>query len=62
MHRGSMVARPPCHTAMATIPVAPASPICLISFHLAAKSSTTARHLFLDGEGVLPHCICYPFN
>lgn len=47
---------------MATIPVAPASPICLISFHLAAKSSTTARHLFLDGEGALSHCICYPFN
>ncbi|MCP9804307.1 hypothetical protein KBY75_12080 [Cyanobium sp. T1G-Tous] len=36
---------------MATIPVAPACPICFISFRLAAKSSTTARHLFLDGEG-----------
>jgi hypothetical protein len=43
---------------MATISVAPACPICLISFRLAAKSSTTARHLFLDGEGQIcsdPH-------
>jgi hypothetical protein len=36
---------------MATIPVAPACPIRLVSFHLAAKGSTKARHLFLDGEG-----------
>ena len=36
---------------MATIPVAPACPIRLVSFRLAAKGSTKARHLFLDGEG-----------
>jgi len=36
---------------MATIPVAPACPIRLVSFHLAVKGSTKARHLFLDGEG-----------
>jgi hypothetical protein len=36
---------------MATIPVEPACPICLISFLLAAKGSTEARPLFLDGEG-----------
>ena len=36
---------------MATIPVAPACPICLISFRLAARRSTTARRLFLDNEG-----------
>jgi hypothetical protein len=36
---------------MATIPVEPACPICLISFRLAVKGSTKARHLFLDGEG-----------
>jgi hypothetical protein len=43
---------------MAIIPVAPACPICFITFRLAAKSSTTARHLFLDGEGQIcadPH-------
>jgi hypothetical protein len=43
---------------MATIPVAPAWPICFISFRLAAKSSTTARHLFLGEEGQIcadPH-------
>ena len=43
---------------MATIPVAPACPICFISFRLAAKGSTEARHLFLDGEGQIcaaPH-------
>ena len=43
---------------MATIPVAPACPICFFSFRLAAKSSTTTRHLFLDGEGQIcadPH-------
>lgn len=43
---------------MATIPVAPVCPIRLISFRLAAKSSTTARRLFLDGEGQIcsdPH-------
>jgi hypothetical protein len=36
---------------MATTPVAPACPIRLVSFRLAAKSSTEARRLFLDGEG-----------
>jgi hypothetical protein len=36
---------------MATIPVAPACPIRFISFRLAARGSTEARHLFLDGEG-----------
>ena len=36
---------------MATIPVAPAWPICFISFRLAAKGSTEARRLFLDHEG-----------
>lgn len=36
---------------MATIPVAPACPLRLISFRLAAKGSTTARRLFLDREG-----------
>ena len=43
---------------MAIIPVAPACPICFITFRLAAKSSTTAWHLFLDGEGQIcadPH-------
>ena len=43
---------------MATTPVAPAYPICFISFRLAAKGSTKARHLFLDGEGQIcaaPH-------
>ena len=43
---------------MATTPVAPACPICFITFRLAAKSSTTAWHLFLDGEGQIcadPH-------
>ena len=43
---------------MATIPVEPACPIRLISFRLAAKSSTEARPLFLDGEGQIcaePH-------
>lgn len=43
---------------MATIPVAPDCRICLISFRLAAKSSTEARPLFLDGEGQIcadPH-------
>ena len=35
---------------MATIPVAPACPIRLVSFRQAAKGSTKARHLFLDGE------------
>ena len=45
---------------MATIPVEPACPIRLISFRLAAKGSTEARHLFLDGEGHIsaaPHWI-----
>ena len=36
---------------MDTIPVAPACPIRLVSFRLAAKGSTGARRLFLDGEG-----------
>jgi hypothetical protein len=43
---------------MATIPVASAWPICFISFRLAAKGSTEARPLFLDGEGQIsaaPH-------
>jgi hypothetical protein len=43
---------------MATIPVEPACPICLIFILLAAKGSTKARHLFLDGEGQIcadPH-------
>ena len=43
---------------MATIPVEPACPIRLISFRLAAKGSTNARPLFLDGEGQIcadPH-------
>jgi hypothetical protein len=43
---------------MATIPVEPACPIRLIIFRLAAKGSTTGRHLFLDGEGQIsadPH-------
>jgi hypothetical protein len=33
-------------------------PIRLVCFHLAAKGSTKARHLFLDGEGQIcadPH-------
>ena len=43
---------------MATIPVAPACPIRLVSFRLVAKGSTEARRLFLDGEGQIcadPH-------
>jgi hypothetical protein len=43
---------------MATIPVEPACPIRLISFRLAVKGSTKARHLFLDAEGQIcaaPH-------
>ena len=36
---------------MATSPVAPASPIRLVSFRLTTEGSTNARHLFLDGEG-----------
>ena len=36
---------------MATIPVEPVCPIRLVSFRLAAKGSTEARPLFLDGEG-----------
>jgi hypothetical protein len=43
---------------MATTTVAPACPIRLVSFHLAAKGSTEARRLFLDGEGQIcadPH-------
>ena len=43
---------------MANTPVTPACPIHLVSFRLAAKGSTKARHLFLDGEGQIcadPH-------
>ena len=43
---------------MATIPVEPACPVHLISFRVAAKGSTEARPLFLDGEGQIcadPH-------
>lgn len=43
---------------MATTPVAPACPIRLVSFCLAAKGSTEARRLFLDREGQIcanPH-------
>ena len=43
---------------MATTPVAPACPIRLVSFRLATKGSTKARHLFLGGEGQIsaaPH-------
>lgn len=36
---------------MATTPVAPACPIRLVSFRLAAKGSTQPLRLFLDGEG-----------
>jgi len=36
---------------MATTPVAPACPIRLVSFRLAAKGRMEARRLFLDGEG-----------
>ena len=55
---GARWSRPACHTAMATNPVKPACPIRLISFRLAAKGSTDARPLFLDGEGQIcadPH-------
>ena len=57
-HGGARWSRPVCITAMATTPVAPACPIRLVSFRLAAKSSTEARSLFLDGEGQIcsdPH-------
>jgi len=43
---------------MATTLVAPACPIRLVSFRLAAQGSTEARCLFLDGEGQIcadPH-------
>ena len=43
---------------MATSPVAPACAIRRVSFRLAAKDSTEARPLFLDGEGQIcsdPH-------
>ena len=50
-HGGARWSRPVCPTAMATTPVAPACPICLVSFRLAAKGSTEERRLFLDGEG-----------
>jgi hypothetical protein len=43
---------------MATSPVAPACPIRLVSFRLAARGSTEARRLFLDSEGQIsadPH-------
>jgi hypothetical protein len=48
---GAQWSRPVCITAMATTPVAPACPIRLVSFRLAARGSTEARPLFLDGEG-----------
>ncbi len=48
---GARWSRPVCPTAMANSPIAPACPICLVSFRLAAKGSTEARRLFLDGEG-----------
>ena len=48
---GARWSRPVCPTAMATTPVAPACPIRLVSFRLAARGSTEARRLFLDGEG-----------
>ena len=50
-HCGARWSRPACITAMATTPVAPACPIRLISFRPAARGSTEARRLFLDGEG-----------
>ena len=31
--------------------ITPVPPACLVSFRLAAKGSTEARRLFLDGEG-----------
>ena len=55
---GARWSRPACHTDMATIAVKPSCPIRLISFRLAVKGSTKARHLFLDGEGQIcaaPH-------
>ena len=55
---GAWWSRPVCISAMATIPVAPVCPIRLVCFRLAAKGSTKARHLFLDGEGQIcaaPH-------
>ena len=36
---------------MATTPVTPACPIRLVCFRLAARGSTEARRLCLDGEG-----------
>jgi len=36
---------------MATISVAPACPIRLVSFRLAARAGQLLRVLFLDGEG-----------
>lgn len=50
-HGGAQWSRPACTTAMATSPFAPACPIRLVSFHLAAKGSTEALRLFIDGEG-----------
>jgi hypothetical protein len=50
-HGGAWWSRPVCPAAMATTPVAPACPIRLVSFRLAARGSTEARSLFLDGEG-----------
>lgn len=48
---GARWSRPVCPAAMATTPVAPACPIRLVCFRLAARGSTEARRLFLDGEG-----------
>jgi hypothetical protein len=45
---------------MATTPVAPACPIRLVSFSLAARGCTEPRRLFLDNEGHIsadPHCL-----
>ena len=50
-HGGARWSRPVCPAAMATTPIAPACPIRLVSFRLAARGSTEARPLFLDGEG-----------
>ena len=55
---GARWSRPVRPAAMATTPVAPACPIRLVSFRLAARGSTEARCLFLDGEGQIsaaPH-------
>lgn len=50
-HGGARWSRPVCPAAMATTSVAPACPIRLVSFRLAARGSMESRRLFLDGEG-----------